>query len=379
MKEEELVKKLEGVELPGTQLESHRRRLRMAVLNAGHLLNEQPKVTSVARARSRVSRGMDTLRRGLVARQPVWKTAAVGISTVALIAGLATALPLLTGQSPEELAASIVRTSPEVRAALVGTSVVGADPVTQDSVVVLAAGVVEMEFMKEDGDDVRVLVKGEWGRYAVADVNLEVKEVTRVYTFPEFSDDEKARAREIARAAPGVQELLAQGGRVAGVIAIAMGDTDGDISFKLHDEEGEIAVEGGRILPAAVIVLDNQTWLVLVDIDEGEVVRILDPKLAAEVAASIETGLRVAKLVDPPVPSITEAEKEKAINIAKADSRVQEILEKGTEIVVVQKRHTPTTVQSDVFMVLELPGEELLTIVEVDLTAGKVVRIIPEP
>jgi len=288
MKEEELVKKLEGVELPGTQLESHRRRLRMAVLNAGHLLNEQPKVTSVARARSRVSRGMDTLRRGLVARQPVWKTAAVCIATVALITGLAIALPLLIGQSPEALAASIVRNSPEVRAAVVGTPVVGVDPITQDSVVVqlLAA-----EFIDEDRDNVRVLVKGDWGRYAVADVNLEVKEVTRVYTFPEFSDEEKVRAIEIARADPGVQELLDQGGVINEVIPLATCDADGVMSFTLDEEVREIAVEGGRILPAAVIVLDSQTWLVFVDLNEGEVARILEPKLAAGVAASIETGL----------------------------------------------------------------------------------------
>jgi len=288
MKEEELVKKLEGVELPGTQLESHRRRLRMAVLNAGHLLNEQPEATPLARARSRVSRGMDTLRRGLVARQPVWKTAAVCIATVALIVGLAIALPLLIGQSPEALAASIVRNSPEVRAAVVGTPVVGVDPITLDSVVVqlLAA-----ELIDEDGDNVRVLVKGDWGRYAVADVNLEVREVTRVYTFPEFSDEEKVRAIEIARADSGVQEILDEGGRIDGVIAIAMGDADGDISFKLHDEEGEIAIEGGRVLPAAVIVLDSQKSLAFVNLDEGEVVRILDPELAAGVVASIETGL----------------------------------------------------------------------------------------
>jgi len=242
---------------------------------------------------------MDTMRRGLVARQPVWKTAAVFISAVALITGLAIALPLLTGQSPEELAASIVRNSPEVQAALVGTPVVGVDPVTQDLVVVALAGVVEMEFTEEDGDNVRVLVKGEWGRYAVADVNLEAREVTRVYTFPEFSDEEKARAIEVARADPGVQGILDQGGRIDGVIALAIGDTDGAISFKLHEEEGEIAVEGGRILPSAVIVVDNQTWLAFVDLDAGEVVRILDPKSAAEVVASIETGLKGMKAETP--------------------------------------------------------------------------------
>lgn len=301
MKEEELIKKLEKVELPRTQLESHRRWLRMAVLNADRLLNEQSRVTTLALAKSRVSRGMDTIRRGLVSRQPVWKTALVCMSTVALITGLAIALPLLIGQSPEVLAASIVRNSPEVQAAVVGKPV-KADPVTLGSVVV---ELVDMGLIQEDGDNVRVLVKGEWGRYAIADVDLGVKEVTRVYKFPEFSDEEKARAIEIAWADPKVQELLDKEGKIDKVIPLATGDADGAMSFKLDDEEGEIAVEGGRILPAAVVVLDGQTWLVFVDLDEGEVIRILDPESAPEAVASIETGLKGMISVDLPVPAIT--------------------------------------------------------------------------
>lgn len=291
MKEEELIKKLERVELPRIELESHRRRLRMEVLNADHLLNEQPRVTTLAPAKSKVSRGMDTIRRGLVSRQPVWKTSLVYILTVALIAGLAITLPLLIGQSPEALAASIVRKSPEVRAALV-VKPIEAGPVEVPSV---AVALVRVELIEEDGDNVRVLVRGEWGRYVVADVNLGAKEVTCVYKFPEFSDEEKARAIEIAQAAPKVQELLDKGGTIYKVIPLTIGDADGAISFKLDDEEGEITVENGRILPAAVIVEDNQTWLVFVDIDEGEVVRILNPKLAAGVVASIETGLKGMK------------------------------------------------------------------------------------
>lgn len=288
MKEEELIKKLEKVELPLIELESHRRRLRVAVLNADQLLNEQPRVTTLALAKSKVSRGMDTIRRGLVSQQPVWKTSLVCILTVALITGLAIALPLLIGQSPEALAASIVRNSPEVWAALV-VKPIEAGQVDVHSV---AVALVRVELIEEDGDNARVLVRGEWGRYAVADVNLGAKEVTRVYKFPEFSDEEKARAIEIAEVDPKVQELLDKGGTIYKVISLAIGDADGAISFKLDDEEGEITVENGRILPAAVIVEDNQTWLVFVDIDEGEVVRILDPELAAGVVASIETGLK---------------------------------------------------------------------------------------
>jgi hypothetical protein len=291
MKEEELIKKLERVKLPRIEIESHRQRLRMAVLNADHLLNEEPRVTTLALTKSRLGRGMDTIRRGLVSRQPVWKTSLVYILTIALIAGLAVALPLLIGQSPEALATSIVRKSPEVRAALV-VKPIEAGQVEVHSV---AVGLVGVELIDEDGDNVRVLVRGEWGRYAVADVNLGVKEVTRVYKFPEFSDEEKARAIEIVRADPKVQELLDKGGTIYKVISLAIGDADGAISFKLDDEEGEITVENGRILPAAVIVEDNQTWLVFVGIDEGEVVRILNPELAAEVVASIETGLKGMK------------------------------------------------------------------------------------
>jgi hypothetical protein len=284
MKEEELIKKLEKVELPRTELESHRQRLRMAVLNAGHLLNEQPRVATLALVKAEVSRGMDMIRRGLVSRQPVWKTSLVYILTVALIAGLAIALPLLIGQSPEELAASIVRKSPEVWAAL-AVKPIEAGQVEVPSV---AGALVRVELIEEDGDNATVLVRGEWGRYVIADVNLGAKEVTRVYTFAEFSDEEKARAIEIARADPKVQELLDKGGKIDNVISLAIGDADGAISFKLDDEEGEITVENvesGRILPTAVIVVDNQTWLVFVDIDEGEVVRILNPKLAAGMEA----------------------------------------------------------------------------------------------
>ena len=41
MKEEELIKKLENVELPTIELQSHRRRLRMALLDAGYLKRQR--------------------------------------------------------------------------------------------------------------------------------------------------------------------------------------------------------------------------------------------------------------------------------------------------------------------------------------------------
>ena len=373
MKEEELIKKLENIELPEIELQSHRRRLRMALLSAGYL-QRRPGVAMLDLAKSKVKGGIDMIR-GLVSRQPVWKTAVIGVLALALITGLAIAIPSLTGQSAEALAAEIAQNSPQVRAALNGE-------------------LVEVKLVGGDGDDVIVLCKGGEGMYAIANVNLEAEEVLFVskIKFPEFSDEEKARAIEIAKADPEVQELLDKGGTIDKVISLPIGDGYGPISIKLG-EEGEIAVEGGRILPAVVIVLDNQKWMVLVDIDKGEVDRILEPKWTVGVTASIEKELKQIKLEGPTIPPITEAEKGEAINIAKADPRVQELLDKGAEIVTVIGRFSGRMVESEdgktitltsvtrdkVMVTLELPGEELLTIIEVDLAEGKVVSITPEP
>jgi len=383
MREEELIKKLERVELPQIELQSHRRRLRMALLNAGYL-QRQRQVAILDLAKSKVIGGIDTMIRGLVSRQPVWKTAVIGILALALITGLAITLPRLTGQSAEALAADIAENSPQVRAALNGEPIV------------------EVKIIGADGDEVRVLCQGEEGRLALANVNLAVKKVTYVQKikFPEFSDEEKARAIEIAKADPKVQELLDKGGTIDKVISLPIGDDGyGPISLKIG-EEGAIAVEGD-MLPAVVIVLDNQKWMVLVDIDKGEVDRILEPKSMAGVTASIVAGattsiekeLKQIKLEGLAIPPITEATKGEAINIAKADPRVQELLDKGAEIVMVGGRFSGRMVESEdgktitltsitrdrVEVILELPGEELLTVIEVDLAEGKVVSITPEP
>ncbi|MBM3142064.1 MAG: hypothetical protein FJ005_03305 [Chloroflexi bacterium] len=115
MKKEELIKKLEKVELPDIELQSHRRRLRMTLLSAGYL-QKQPRVVILDLAKSKLKGGIDAMIKGLVSRQPVWKTALASALAVALIVGLAIALPSFTEQSPEVLAQEIVENSPEVKA-----------------------------------------------------------------------------------------------------------------------------------------------------------------------------------------------------------------------------------------------------------------------
>lgn len=115
MREEELIKKLKSVELPQIQLQSHRCRLRTALLDAG-CQKERPKVIIWGLAKSKLEGGIDTMRQGLVSWQPVRKIAIAGVLALVLIAGSVVALPLLTGQSPEVLAADIAKNSPQVQA-----------------------------------------------------------------------------------------------------------------------------------------------------------------------------------------------------------------------------------------------------------------------
>ena len=85
MKEEELIKKLENTALPVIEVRSHRRRLRMALLNSEYF-REQPEVGVFGQVSSTVKRGVDVLK-GLISWRPVWKPALVSTLAIALIVG----------------------------------------------------------------------------------------------------------------------------------------------------------------------------------------------------------------------------------------------------------------------------------------------------
>lgn len=91
MNEEELIKKLEGADLPRIEVPSHRRRLRMALLQASYF-KEQPKAGMVSLVKSKMKGSIDVLTRGLGSRQPVWKPAAAGMLAMVLVVLLFTQL-----------------------------------------------------------------------------------------------------------------------------------------------------------------------------------------------------------------------------------------------------------------------------------------------
>ena len=246
MKEEELIKKLENVELPDIELQSHRRRLRMALLDAGYL-KRQRGVAILELAKSKVKGEIDTMIRGLVSRQPVWKTAVVSILALALVVGLSLTIPSLSTESVYAQAADIAQNSPQVRAAL-------------------GDGEVQVvKVIKVVDNKGTVICQGELG-VITTEVDLETKEVT-VVSMPELTEAGEEEAVDIAKADPRVQELLDKGASIGKVSPMYSFGT------RVNPETGEIE-EFSEELARVEITLGETIWIAHVDLANEEVVRL---------------------------------------------------------------------------------------------------------
>jgi hypothetical protein len=96
MKEEELKEKLERVEIPHIELESHRSRLRMALLDSGYFKKRRGnKIMDAVRTRARGF--MDNMLEGMVERRPAWKVAMVTAFAMIMIGGMVFGLGSLNG------------------------------------------------------------------------------------------------------------------------------------------------------------------------------------------------------------------------------------------------------------------------------------------
>jgi hypothetical protein len=250
MKKEELIKKLESTELPKIELQSHRSRLRIALLDADYP-ERQREVAILDLTKSKVRGGIERMLKGLVSPRPVWKTALVTTSAIVLAFGLAIGLPSLIGQSPEVLAAEIAQNSPDVIAALGGDEV--------ETVKVLN--------IKDNM--ATVVVEGKMGGIVNALVDLYTKVVTQAVSGPQLTDEEKEKALNIVTADPRVQELLDRGAVIDLVLPMY-------VTFSgVNQETGEIE-EITETWAQIWINLGNRQWGVQVDLIRDKVVSITD-------------------------------------------------------------------------------------------------------
>jgi len=179
--------------------------------------------------------------------RPVTAVAAI----VAVIAIMLVAQPWGM-ESPEAMAASIVRNSPEVQMALDGEEIEEVEVTTK--------------IVDEENNVLMVLVKTE-ERVVTAEVNLDTKKVTEIIRvdMPDFKPGDEQRGIDIAKADPRVQELLAQGGIISEVhLSHALGKADGAVN-------GEWTATPTVFLSIKNDADTNVRWNVVVDLQAGEV------------------------------------------------------------------------------------------------------------
>jgi hypothetical protein len=186
-----------------------------------------------------------------ISRQPVWKIAMAGVLTLVLIAALSIAIPSLTGQSDQALAAEIARNSPQVQAALVGGEVQ------------------VMKVIKVVDDKGTVVCRGELG-VVTAEVDLKIKEVIEVVHMFALTEAEKEKAVSIANADPRVKELLDKG---AGIVRVSPAYF---FVARMNPETGKTE-EFSEVLARVEIELAEKIWTADVNLSEGKVVRLIPP------------------------------------------------------------------------------------------------------
>ena len=216
------------------------------------LAEERDRVTTWGLAKSKLKGGRAIVVRGLVSRQPVWKTAVGGVLAVALICGLGLGMLSLGGESAYAEAADIARNSPEVQAALGGEVEV-------------------LEVVRIADDEGTVLCAGEAGELVAVRVDLVERKVTEVIPMPTLTEAEKVEAVNIAIADPGVRELLDEGASIECATVY---------SFDMIVTNGDVDELSATMAPVVAIELEGTTWIAAVDLSQGEVVTITLQEIA---------------------------------------------------------------------------------------------------
>jgi hypothetical protein len=250
MKEEDLIKKIKNVELPDIEIESHRRRLKMALLDTDYLKKRREN-TIWEPAKSTLKGVRDIMIRGLVSKQPVWKTATVGILAIGLVLGLSLTIPSLTADSVYAQASEIVQNSPEVH------KVLGDDEV------------IEVTIVNIEDHEGTVIAKSETGTIS-AMIDLNTNSVSQVAI---IKIDEQM-AIEIAEADPEVQALLNSGATIGEVSTMFLCGEMGNVETGKTEGFAETFV-------MVEITGSEKIYTAYIDMDEGKVTKLTENSLDA--------------------------------------------------------------------------------------------------
>ena len=209
---------------------------------------ESPDIRQTIMSKIKSSRGLsDKTKKGWL------RPAAAAAAIVAVIAILLAAQPWNV-ESPDVLAASIVRNSTEIQTVLGGEEIADVEVTTR--------------IVDGEGNVLMTLVRTE-ERAIAARVNIDTRQVTEIVRVdvPDFQPRDEQKAIDVAMADSRVQELLTQGG--------AIGEVHLGYSIDIAQVTGPDGVtrKEGTVIPTALltVTLDGKNWNIVVNPHEEKV------------------------------------------------------------------------------------------------------------
>ncbi len=225
-------------------------------------------------AKLKLSRGANTLKKGLRSQQPVWKPLA-GVLAAVLIAGLILVIPPHLGQSQEVLAAEIAQNDPQVYELLPEGSVVKVTKIVRPGqqgtfhVLFLITG--ESIWAGQD-ESKAVLIDALVDVHEKKVIGLRAVRTEGTPITP-LIVAEKKKAVDIIRANSEVQEILDNGAEIRQVIPLPF--------FQPADRSLTGKVVGVVLMTPSLdsqakraSELGSRKWIVAIDLGEEKIVRI---------------------------------------------------------------------------------------------------------
>jgi len=293
--------------------------------------------------------------RGLISWRPVWKPALVSTLAIALIVGSALFVPSLVSPSTATLAGDIAKNSPEVRALIGGEPIAVEAEVTNGTAYVLCSG--------GFGESVISIVDVE---------NMTELQVVEIKSeLPQLSEEQKAKAIEIAKADSTARQLLSDRGRIVEVVSypkpVKIKVGDGEVTL---EEEKTMSVMVGVIIvaPSPYNEDDEAQWVFQVDLANEKVVEVIEPVPDEPMLKLVES----VKLE----PVWTVPSWEELIDIAKTDLKAQQLFDQGAKLVAVGIAGSKAGSKADAgeaALTLELNEQKWM--VRIDLDEEKVTKV----
>jgi hypothetical protein len=250
MKDEEFVKKLENIELPYVEIESHRKGLKAVLMASAYPRENRYK---------KLFRGVkETMLKGLRTPQPLWKSLLLGAIAVAVIAGLLWSMQSLPGQQNNTvLAADTLIFSPEFNK----TYNANYDYENYDIIEFTFEGEVLAGVSKNNGGNRTLTVELEEGKLSL----LEIESMGEVFR----DESDRQRSIDIAAADAGVKEMILQGA----IIKKAMMQLT-PLSAKTDEDSTPLLYRATKNRALVLLERGDEHWTVNVDMLKGAVIEI---------------------------------------------------------------------------------------------------------